>query len=118
MSLVKEKFPEHLRKSWNQWHITKKALIVPSEVVSDVVIRTREDYQEDLKFLCTSETVATHRGIGVITMLCYPIVMEIFKGDGTSEMIGIVYMSDTKSKNFITVRCFENMAIAYIKSFG
>ena len=51
------KFPEHLRKAWNQWQITKYPIVVSSMFTKDVAIRTREDYQEDLKFLCTSETV-------------------------------------------------------------
>ena len=44
--------------------------------------------------------------------------MEIFKGDGTTEIFGLVYMSDSKNKNFNTVRYFEDEAIKYIKSFG
>ena len=46
-SLAKEKFPEHIRKAWNQRQITKKSLIVPPDLASDIVIRTREDYHVD-----------------------------------------------------------------------
>ena len=93
-ALVGNDFAEHLRKALSQWQITK----YPIEVVggeNDVAIRTREDFQEDIKFLCTSETVSTHRGVGVITMVCYPVVLEVFKNDGTKEMYGFIIMSDT-----------------------
>ena len=113
--LLVKKFPEHLRKAWNQWQITKHPIIVNSNNPKDVAIRTREDYQEDMKFLCMSETVATHRGIGVITMLCYPIVMEIFFSNGTKELIGIIYLSNTKNKNYDTVRYFEEKCIEYVR---
>ena len=116
-ALVGNDFAEHLRKAWSQWQITK----YPIEVVggeNDVAIRTREDFQEDIKFLCTSETVSTHRGVGVITMVCYPVVLEVFKTDGTKEMYGFIIMSDTKSKNFDTVKHFEEKCIQFIRNLG
>ena len=58
-----------------------------------------------------SETVPTHRGVGVITMVCYPIVMEIFFNDGTKQLIGIIYLSNVKNKNFDTVTHFEEKCI-------
>ena len=113
--LLENKFPEHLRKAWNQWQITKYPLTVTSNDPNDVAIRTREDYQEDIKFLCMSETVSTHRGIGVITMVCYPIVMEVFFPDGSKELRGIIYLSNTKNKNFDTVRYFEERCVDYVR---
>ena len=56
-----------------------------------------------------SETVSTHRGVGVITMVCDPIVMEIFFNDGTKQLIGIIYLSNVKNKNF------EEECIEYVK---
>ena len=69
LALVEVKFPEHLRKAWMQWKITKQGLVVIGNNPNDVALRTREDYQENIKFLCTSETVSTHRGVGVVTMV-------------------------------------------------
>ena len=92
-ALVGEPFPEHLRKAWNQWHIAKVPMIVPpGSSSSSVALRTREDYQEDIKFLCTSETVSTQRGHGVITMLCYPVVIDICNADGSKELHGFIFM--------------------------
>ena len=54
-ALVKDQFPEHLMKSWMQWQITKFPLAVSTNNPMNVVIRTREDFKEDLKFLCTSK---------------------------------------------------------------
>ena len=113
-ALWKKKFPEHLRKAWNQWQI-KRPIVIKSIDPNSVAIRTREDYQEDIKFLCMSETVSTHRELGVITMVCYPIVMEIFFNDGTKQLIGIIYLSNVKNKNFETVRHFEEKCIEYVK---
>ena len=117
-SLSTENFADHLRKSWIQWQITKKPLAVVGDGENDVVIRTREDYQEDIKFLCTSETVSTHRGHGVIMMLCYPVVLEIFKKNGEAELHGLVFLSNTKSKNFETVMYLEKKVVDYVKSMG
>ena len=108
-------FHEHLRKAWNQCQITKRPIVIKSIDPNSVAIRTREDYQEDIKFLCMSETVSTHRGVGVITMVCNPIVMEIFFDDGTKQLIGIIYLSNVKNKNFNTVRHFEEKCIEYVK---
>ena len=113
--LWEKKFPEHLRKAWNQWQVTKSPIVVKSSDPNSVAIRTREDYQEDMKFLCMSETVSTHRGVGVITMVCYPIVMEIFFSDGTKQLIGIICLSNVKNKNFDTVRYFEEKCIEFVK---
>ena len=60
LSTKKFSFPEHLRKAWRQWELTKTPLVLAGEV-GDVAIRTREDYQQDLKYLCLSETVSTQR---------------------------------------------------------
>ena len=117
-ALIKSKFPEHLRKAWCQWQITKMPIKVISVSTNDVAIRTREDFQEDIKFLCTSQTVSTHRGVGVITMVCYPVVIEIFRTDDSKEMHGLILMSDTKSKNFDTVRYFEEKCIQYVQKKG
>ena len=114
LSSSKLKFSEHLRKAWAQWDITKRPLIV----TEGVAIRTREDYQEDLKFLCLSETVSTHRGVGVVTMVCYPAVVEIFHPDGKQELHGVIFMSNTKCKNFNTVNNFENRIINYVEELG
>ena len=70
--------------------------------VTDAVIRTREDFQQDIKLLCTAETVAIYLGVGVVTMLCYSLVIEIFNPDGTKEMHGLILLSDPKSKNYDT----------------
>ena len=113
-----DEFPEHLRKAWMQWQITKIPLIVPSNNPLDVVIRTREAFQEDLKFLCVSETVSTHRGIGVITMMCYPVVLEVFKIDGSVDLYGLIYMSNSKSKSFETVRYFEGLVVSFVRKLG
>ena len=118
-ALVGEPFPEHLRKAWNQWHITEVPMIVPpGSSSSSVALRTREDYQEDIKFLCTSETVSTHRGHGVITMLCYPVVIDIFNADGSKELHGLIFMSNSKNKNFDTVNHFEEETIKHVKAMG
>ena len=117
-ALVKNNFPEHLRKAWCQWQITKHPINVISNSENDVAIRTREDFQEDIKFLCASETASTHRGVGVITMVCYPVVLELFKTDKTKEMHEYIIMSDTKSKNYDTVKHFEEKCIEYIRNDG
>ena len=83
-----------------------------------VAIRTREDYQEDLKFLCLSETVSTHRGVGVVSMVCYPAVVEIFLPDEKQELHGVIFMSNTKCKNFNTVNNFEHRIIDYVEELG
>ena len=57
----KRPFAEHLRKAWNQWQIKKFPIKVIGPNTFDVAIRTLENFQEDLKFLCTSETVSTHK---------------------------------------------------------
>ena len=85
-------FPEYLRKAWCQWQVTNHSMIVTD--VESVAVRTREDFQEDIKFLCVSETVSTHRGVGVVTMVCFLIVIEIFTKD-TKEMHGLIIMSDS-----------------------
>ena len=92
--------------------------MVPSDGEKVVVIRSREDYQEDLKFLCTSEIVSTHRGVGVITMLCYPVVLELFKNNRDTDLYGLVFMSDSKRKNFETVMYLEKKVIEHVKSLG
>ena len=108
-------FPEHLRKAWRQWELCKKPLVIDGED-GDVAIRTREDYQQDLKFLCLSETVSTHRGVGVILMVCYPVVLEIFHANrDEKELHGVIYMSDTKNKNFDTVFKIENKLLDYVE---
>ena len=117
-SLVEESFPEHLRKAWNQWEITKKPLRVIPAQPTDVGIHTHEDYQQDVKFLCSSETVSTHRGHGVIPMLCYPVVLEVFKADSTKELYGLIFLSDSKNKNFDTVNYFQEATINFVKSKG
>ena len=117
--LIEIPFPEHLRKAWNQWNITKSPLILTEGCSdTDVIVRTREDYQEDVKFLCTSETVSTHRGHGLITMLCYPVVIELFKSDGSKDMLGLIIMSNAKNKNFDTVNHFEELTLQFVQSFG
>lgn len=110
-------FPEHLRKAWAQWQLTKHPLRVSGDSET-VAVRTREDFQEDIKFLCTSETVSTHRGIGVITMVCYPVVLEVFKADGTKEMYGFIILSNTKCKGFDTVKYFEEKCLTEVRSIG
>ena len=75
-ALVKDNFPEHLRKAWCQWQITKHPLIVSSLRSSDVAVRLREDYQEDIKFLCVSETVSTHRGMQYCVCLYFSIFLS------------------------------------------
>ena len=118
LSTEKFSFPEHLRKAWRQWELTKTPLVLAGEV-GDVAIRTREDYQQDLKYLCLSETVSTHRGVGVITMLCYPVVLEIFHANtDKKELHGVIYMSDSKNKNFDTVYKFENLLLDYVEDLG
>ena len=42
--------------------------------------------------------------------------MEIFKVDGTKEMHGIFYLSDTKCKNYDTVMFLEEQCISYVQS--
>ena len=44
-----------------------------------IAVQTHEEYPEDIKFLCTSEAVSKHWRNGAITMVCYPIVLEIFR---------------------------------------
>ena len=111
-------FPEHLRKAWSQWQVTKYPIEVVSNCQNDVAIRTREDFQENIKFLCMSETVSTHRGVGVITMVCYPIVIEVFKTDKTMEMYGLIIMSDSSSKNYDVVKYFEEKCLEYVRNLG
>lgn len=82
------------------------------------VIRTSKDFQKDIKFLCTPKRVSTHRGVGVITMVCCLVVLEVFKTDGTKEMHGFIFMPDTKSKNFDTVKHFEEKCIESIRNLG
>ena len=114
---TKTSFAEHLRKAWNQWQITKSAIVFDGNE-DEVAIRTREDFQEDLKFLCTSETVSTHRGTGVVKMLCYPVVIEIFFKNGYKELHGVIFLSDSKNKNFDTVRHFQNRCVDYVSDLG
>ena len=78
----------------------------------------RKDFQEDIEFLCTSETVSIHSGVGVITIVCYPVVLEVFKTNGTKEIYGFIIMSDSKSKNFNTVKHFEEKCIELIWNLG
>ena len=50
-ALVSNNFVEHLRKAWSQWQITKYLI-----EVAGIEIRMREDFQKDIKILCTSDT--------------------------------------------------------------
>lgn len=51
-------------------------------------------------------------------MVCYPVVLEVFKADGTKEMYGFIIMSDTKCKGFDTVKHFEERCLAEVWSIG
>ena len=51
-------------------------------------------------------------------MVCYPVVIEIFKADGNKEVQGVIIMSDTKNKNFDTVKHFEQKFIQLIRTQG
>ena len=57
-------------------------------------------------------------GVGVITMVCFPVVIEIFKNDGTMEMHGLIIMSDCRSKNFDVVKYFEQKCLQYVQQRG
>lgn len=50
-ALVSNNIVEHLRKAWSQWQITKYLI-----EVAGIEIRMREDFQKDIKILCTSDT--------------------------------------------------------------
>ena len=50
--------PKHLRKAWNQWQITKYPVNVSSDNDMDAAVQTHKDYQEDMNFLFTSQTVS------------------------------------------------------------
>lgn len=56
--------------------------------------------------------------IRVITMTCYLIVLEMFFNDVTKNLIGIIYLSNTKIKNYDTVRYFEEKCIEYARDKG
>ena len=59
-----------------------------------------------------------HRGVGVIMMMCYPIVLEVFKIDGSVDLYGLIYMSNSKSKGFETVRYFEGLVVSFVQKLG
>ena len=52
-------------------------------------------------------------------MVCYPVVLEIFLANtDDKEMHGVIFMSNTKVKNFNTVFNFENKVFDYVEKLG
>ena len=49
-------------------------------------------------------------------MLCYPVLLKIFRKNGKAELHGLVFLSNTKSKNFKTVMHLEKKVVDYVKS--
>ena len=52
-------------------------------------------------------------------MVCYPIVLEIFHANSNKrELHGVIYMSDTKNKNFDTVNKLETKLFDYVEGLS
>ena len=102
-------FSEHLCKSWAQWQITKHPIKVLNNYYSrnDVAICTREDFREDIKFLCISERISTHHEIGIITMVYYPTVLVAMKCMALSSC-------QTQNQKVSTWKFFEELSIQYM----
>lgn len=77
----------------------------------DAAVQTHKDYQEDMNFLFTSQTVSKHTRDSVTMMICYPTVLEIFKIDDSKELNDVAHSSHTKNKNFETVEYFGEQCI-------
>ena len=69
------------------------------------------------KFLCMSETVPTHREVGLITTVCFSIILEIFTND-TKETYGLIMMSYSKSMSYDVVKYFEEKCFKYVRNLG
>ena len=51
--------------------------------------------------------------------MCYPVVLEIFHANmDTKELYGVIYMSDTKNKNFDTFFKLENKLLDCVENLG
>ena len=74
------KFAGHLRKFWSLLQVNKNPVEVIINSPNDVTIRTPEHFQEDIESFCKSETAST---FGVITLVCYSVVLEGFKIDNS-----------------------------------
>ena len=61
-----QKLPMHVKIMILQWAVFKENPKLPLQEDSEqfIIIRTREDFQEDLEVLLREETVSTHRGHG------------------------------------------------------
>ena len=46
------------------------------------------------------------------------VVVDVFKANSPAEHYGLIFISDSKSKNFDTVKVFEEATIEFVKSKG
>lgn len=71
-------FALHIKTMFAQWEVCKQPLEKNTEEEGGLVVRVREDFQEDMQVLLREETVSTHRGTGKITVNLFPVALEVF----------------------------------------
>ena len=70
------KIVNHVRTMILQWNVFKSNP-KNTDNSSGIIIRTCEDFQEDLKATLLEETVSAHRGQGTICVTIYPVAVEV-----------------------------------------
>ena len=111
-----EKLPMHVKIMILQWAVFKQNPRLPMQSDSDhfMIIRTREDFQEDLKVLLREQTVSSHHGQGKISMTLYPVAVEIVCGNKLT-LHAFTFIGHKLKKNFSTVHHFEMKLIHFFQ---
>ena len=79
-----------------------------------MIMRTCEDFQEDLQVTLLEETVSTHRGQGKISMILYPVAVEvIIKCE--LHLHALTFVSEKISKSYSTIHDFEIRLTRYFE---
>ena len=107
-------FATHQRAMLQQWNVFKTPLHLPEDP-NTIYIRTREDFQQDIQVLLREETVGSHRGQGKVSMVVYPIAVEV----ATSEGLNLHALSFTglkTEKSYSSVHCYMVKTIQHMES--
>ena len=113
LTLSVKKLPTHVRTMILQWNVFKST---PMHTVSSsgMIIRTREDFQEDMQVTLLEETVSTHRGQGKITMTMYPIAAEVII-NYECHLHALTFISEQNCKSYSTIQDYEIRLINYFE---
>lgn len=109
------KFPMHVRVMIQQWDVFKSHVPCSYDDPEYIKLRTREDFQQDLKVTIREETVGSHRGQGKISMVLYPMAVEVIDSTG-ANLHALTYVGEKLEKSYVTVHTMMLKAIEHFES--